>query len=144
VTADQTSLNGPADAGALVAQAAIPADRDRYVRRRFWGKVRRTLGHVPFLEDAIAAFYCATDRATPATVKAILFGALAYFILPFDAIPDFVAGLGYTDDVAVLLAAIRAVAQHITPEHRARARETLDRLSSPSPPSSAAAAGPVG
>ncbi len=141
MTADQTS-RGPAAAGALVAQAAIPADRDRYVRRRFWDKIRRTLGRVPFLEDAIAAFYCATDRATPAAAKATLFAALAYFILPVDTIPDFLAALGYTDDLAVLLAAIRAVVQHITPEHRARARETLERLSSSSP--SSPGTGPIG
>jgi uncharacterized membrane protein YkvA (DUF1232 family) len=105
----------------------------RSVRRGFWDKVRRTIGIVPFLEDAIAAFYCATDPATPSWVKATLFGALAYFILPFDAIPDFIAGLGYTDDLAVLLGAIRAVGSHVNEEHRARARATLERLRGGSP-----------
>ena len=100
----------------------------RSVLRGFWAKVRKTLGVVPFLEEAIAAFYCATDPLTPSWVKATLFGALAYFILPFDAIPDFLVGLGYTDDLAVLLGALRAVGSHVTDEHRARARATLDRL----------------
>jgi uncharacterized membrane protein YkvA (DUF1232 family) len=103
-------------------------DKARLVRRSFWDKVRRTLGLVPFLEDAIAAFYCALDPATPGWVKATLIGALAYFILPFDAIPDFIVGLGYTDDLAVLAGAIKAVGAHITDEHRDRARATLRRL----------------
>jgi len=42
------------------------------------------------------AFYCATDSATPLPIRATLMGALAYFILPFDAIPDILLGLGYT------------------------------------------------
>jgi uncharacterized membrane protein YkvA (DUF1232 family) len=99
------------------------------VRRGFWDKVRATIGRVGFLEEAVAAFYCATDPRTPKWVKATLLGALAYFILPFDGIPDFLVALGYTDDFAVVLGAIRAVSGHVTEEHRERARETLDRIS---------------
>jgi uncharacterized membrane protein YkvA (DUF1232 family) len=99
------------------------------VRRGFWDKVRATLGRVGFLEEAIAAFYCATDPRTPKWVKAVLLGALAYFILPFDGIPDFLIAFGYTDDLAVLLGAIRAVGGHVTDDHRLRAREALARFS---------------
>jgi uncharacterized membrane protein YkvA (DUF1232 family) len=99
------------------------------VRRSFWDKVRKTLGRVGFLEEAIAAFYCATDSRTPAWVKAILIGALAYFILPFDTVPDFLAALGYTDDRAILLGAMQAVGGHITEDHRAKARAALAKLS---------------
>ena len=101
---------------------------ERYVRRRFWDKVKRTLGRVPFLEDAIAAYFCAVDEASPPYVRATLLGALAYFILPVDAIPDLIAGLGFTDDLAVLLAAVRAVGSNITEAHRARARAVVARL----------------
>jgi uncharacterized membrane protein YkvA (DUF1232 family) len=61
---------------------------ERIVQDGFWQKARKTLGRVPFSEDAVAAFYCATDAATPMPVRATLFGALAYFVLPIDAIPD--------------------------------------------------------
>lgn len=101
------------------------ARNERKVRRDFWAKVRATLGRVPFLDEAVAAFFCATDAATPLRVKAVLFGALAYFITPVDMLPDFIALLGYTDDATVLFAAIRAVAPHITDAHRARARRIL-------------------
>ena len=95
------------------------------VRRNFWQKARRTLGRVPFTEDAVAAFYCASDSATPLPIRATLFGALAYFVLPFDAIPDFLLGLGLTDDAAILVAAFTAARMHITDDHRARARAWL-------------------
>ncbi|MBS0537301.1 MAG: DUF1232 domain-containing protein [Proteobacteria bacterium] len=98
---------------------------EQIVREGFWKKARRTLGRVPFTEDAIAGFYCATDSATPLPIRVTLFGALAYFVMPFDVVPDFIAGLGYTDDAAVFLAAFTAASAHITPEHRARARAWL-------------------
>lgn len=91
----------------------------------FWDKVRRTAGKVPFVDEVVAVWYCARDPATPARVKAILFGAVAYFVLPFDVMPDFLAVLGYGDDLAVLLGAIRAVRPHITDDHRDRARAAL-------------------
>ena len=102
----------------------MAADETR-VRQGFWQKARATLGKVPFTEDAVAAFYCATDSATPLPIRATLFGALAYFILPFDAIPDILLGLGYTDDAAIMIAAYTAAKAHITEGHRARAREWL-------------------
>ena len=82
---------------------------------------------LPFAEDLLAAYYCAFDRQTPRHVQAALLGALAYFILPFDFIPDMLPVLGFTDDAAVLAAAIRTVASHITPAHRDAAREMLRR-----------------
>ncbi len=109
-----------------------PVDPAKYARDKaeveagFWEKLRRTLGRVPFAEDAVAAYFCATDTGTPFQVKAILMGALAYFIVPTDMIPDFIAGLGFTDDAAVLAAAIRSVLPHVKARHRARARAVLD------------------
>ena len=101
--------------------------RDRaQVEAGFWGKVRRTLGRVPFVEEAVAAYYCALDRDTPLPVKAVVMGALAYFVLPVDAIPDFIAGLGYTDDAVVFYAALRSIAPHIKDRHRDRARAVLE------------------
>jgi uncharacterized membrane protein YkvA (DUF1232 family) len=102
----------------------LAADEAR-VRQGFWEKARFTLGKVPFTEDAVAAFYCATDSATPLPIRATLFGALAYFILPIDALPDLLLGLGYTDDAAVIVAAFTAAKTHITEAHRDRARAWL-------------------
>lgn len=108
-----------------MSDASELARNETTVRRNFWQKARKNLGRVPFLEDAVAAFYCATDSATPMSIRATLFGALAYFVLPFDVIPDFFIGLGFTDDAAIMVAAFTAARMHITETHRAKAREWL-------------------
>ena len=101
---------------------------DEALRRTFWRKLRGVIARIPFAEDLLAAYYCAFDRATPLPVKATLVGAIAYFILPTDAIPDVLPVIGFTDDAAVLAAALRLVASHITPEHHAVAREKLTAM----------------
>jgi len=98
------------------------------VRREFWQKARRVAARLPFAEDLLAAYYCAFDRATPVQVKAALVGALAYFVLPVDAMPDVLPFLGFTDDAAVLLTALRMVGAHMRPEHRDAARAALARM----------------
>src|SRR5207247_5682282 len=98
------------------------------VRRGFWRKARKVAARLPFAEDLLAAWYCAFDRDTPTHVKAALLGALAYFVLPFDAIPDILPILGFADDAAVLATALRLVAGHMKPEHRAAAQRALARL----------------
>src|SRR5436190_22077445 len=94
------------------------ASDEESVRRGFWPKAKRVARWLPFAEDLLAAYYCTFDQSTPLQVKAALFGALAYFVLPFDLVPDVLPALGYADDAAVLLAALRMVAAHILPEHR--------------------------
>ena len=110
------------------APASHAAADEEQVRRRFWRKLRKLAARLPFAEDLIAAHYCAFDRETPAHVKAALVGALAYFVLPADLIPDVLPVIGYTDDAAMLAAAIKLVASHITPDHREAARRTLMRM----------------
>src|SRR4051812_11453483 len=104
------------------------ATNEERVRREFWRKARRVAARLPFAEDLLAAYYCAFDRATPVQVKAALIGALAYFVLPLDAVPDVLPGVGFTDDAAVLLTALRMVAGHLRPEHHAAARVALARM----------------
>ena len=101
-------------------------DEER-VRREFWHKVRRVAVQLPFAEDLLAAWYCAFDRETPTEVRAALIGALAYFVLPFDAMPDVMPMLGFADDAAVLVTALRLVANHLLPEHRAAAQRAIER-----------------
>ena len=101
---------------------------DSSLRRSFWRKLKRVAAHTPFAEELLAAYYCAFDRDTPLPVKATLVGALAYFILPVDAIPDVLPAIGFTDDAAVLATAIKLVVSHIRPAHREAARSALAKL----------------
>lgn len=98
------------------------------VKQRFWPKLAGTFARLPFSGELVAAYYCAFDPATPLKAKGILLAALAYFILPVDVVPDFIAGLGFTDDMAVIFTAIRVISSHMRPEHRQRAQESLSRF----------------
>ncbi|HSM18934.1 MAG TPA: YkvA family protein [Hyphomicrobiales bacterium] len=106
----------------------VVARNEAKVKRDFWSKLKRYLTRIPFAEDLLAAYYCATDAATPVKAKGLLFAALAYFILPTDLIPDFLAGLGFSDDATVLMMAVAMIRSHMKPEHRAAARKALDDL----------------
>jgi uncharacterized membrane protein YkvA (DUF1232 family) len=95
------------------------------VRAKFWRTARKAARQVPFMDEVVAAYYCALDSRTPMRAKAVLLAALGYFVLPADTIPDVIFGLGFTDDIAVLTAAITAVRAHMTPAHRLAAKEAL-------------------
>jgi uncharacterized membrane protein YkvA (DUF1232 family) len=116
--------------------AALAREKAR-LGREFWPKLRRFAARLPFAEDLVAAYFCAFDRNTPRRVQVALVGALAYFVLPFDVIPDMLPLIGFTDDAAVLATAIRLVAVHITPQHRDAARRVFARAAAPTPHSPA-------
>jgi uncharacterized membrane protein YkvA (DUF1232 family) len=101
------------------------AAREKKVRKGFWKTLRRAVRVIPFSEELVAGYYCALDPKTPPRVRAVLLGALAYFVLPLDAIPDLLAGVGFTDDVTLLVATLALVRSHIKPVHREAARRAL-------------------
>lgn len=109
----------------------MPGDPDTQERQRekvkrgFWPAFKRAVKALPFGEDVVAAYYCVLDPATPTRVRGILLAALAYFVTPIDIIPDFIAGVGFTDDLAVLTMAISSVRSHLKPEHYEKAHEAL-------------------
>ena len=86
----------------------------------FLKKARHFVGYVPFTKDAVAMYFCMIDSRTPVHVKGTIAAALGYFLSPADAIPDVIAGIGFTDDVGVI-ATIATVSAHITDEHRRKA-----------------------
>ena len=99
--------------------------RAKKVKASFWPTFRRAFRQLPFARDVVAGFYCAIDPESPKRVRGILLAALAYFILPFDMIPDILAVVGFSDDIAVLAAAISAVRVHLKPQHYDRADRAL-------------------
>jgi uncharacterized membrane protein YkvA (DUF1232 family) len=115
-----------AEMAAIRAAAAEPGESaERRIRSQFWVRFRRIARHVPYAEDVLAAFYCATDPLTPLRVKAVLFAGLAYLLWPTNLVPRVAIALGVIDEAAVLLVTVRSFGQAIKPEHRARAREVL-------------------
>lgn len=100
------------------------------VRARFWKTVKKAIVAIPFIDEVVAAYYCALDPETPASVRATLLAALAYFVMPFDIVPDFIVGFGFSDDITVLITAIGMVRRHIGEQHLIAAHVALDRLAS--------------
>lgn len=95
------------------------------VRAGFWKTFKKAARQIPFTEDLVAAYFCALDPETPTKAKAVILGALAYFIMPFDTIPDFLALVGFSDDIAVLTLAIATIRSNMTEAHRLAARKAL-------------------
>lgn len=79
------------------------------------------------IEKALLLYYAVRSPATPAWARRVIYGALAYLVLPLDALPDFIPGVGYTDDLSVLAAALAAVAYYITPEVKQQAEQAAKR-----------------
>jgi uncharacterized membrane protein YkvA (DUF1232 family) len=98
------------------------------LRQKFWRKLKREAANIPFLAELLTAHYCAFDRQTPFYVKAALVGAMIYYVVPDDLIPDSIPVIGYADDAAVFAAAFKLLSSHIKPEHREAAQRTLARL----------------
>lgn len=108
-----------------IALPAVLNRNERLTRAALVLKLRRLIGKIPFADDLAAAYYCAIDPFTPLHVRAVLFAAAAYFVMPADMIPDFIAGLGFTDDATVLTTAVTLVGAHIKERHRVLARDLL-------------------
>jgi len=106
---------------------AIKVD-ERRVEGGFWPKLKRVAPRIPFLPDLLSVYYCARDPATPTGAKALLMAAVAYFVLPFDAVPDVLAGVGFTDDAAVIAAVLATLGGVLKSRHRQAARAFIDRL----------------
>lgn len=98
------------------------------VKAAFWPKVGRVAARIPFANQMISVYYAARDPETPLAAKGVMMGALAYFVLPMDAIPDILAGIGFTDDAAVITAVIATMGANIRKRHREAAERALERL----------------
>jgi len=98
------------------------------VRRDFWAKLKHFAGQVPFVEDVVAAYYCALDPATPMRVRGILLAAFVYFIFRFRTCPLRWLGrlpdLGFTDDSAVV-SAVFGLSSHITSKRLPRPQQRV-------------------
>lgn len=115
------------------AKALVPAVvrvNETRVKHGFWPKITRTAARIPFADQALAAWYAARDPETPLAAKGMIFAGLAYFVMPIDTIPDVFAGIGFTDDAAVIAALLATVGANIKRRHRDQAEEAVKRLKS--------------
>lgn len=136
--ADSANPSGAGPKAGFDATATIDPDKalvpavvrvnEVRVQQGFWPKFQRIAARAPFAKDLLSVFYAARDPDTPFRAKGMMLAALAYFVLPADAVPDILAGVGYTDDVAVLLAMMGLLSNHVKPKHKQAARDVVQRI----------------
>ena len=127
---------GKSDKATTAAMSAVKHGADylqknpdaiKKILTEFPGKLSESSGKITFATQATAMYYALRDPKTSLRVKALIAAALAYFIMPFDVIPDWIVGIGFTDDLAVVLMVLRQLAGSITEEHYELARRRLQR-----------------
>jgi uncharacterized membrane protein YkvA (DUF1232 family) len=111
-------------------KAELAKYQSEYSEPKFWDKMKEIIKSASkaVISKALLLYYVLQSPDVPLQHKATIIGALGYLILPIDLIPDFIAVIGYTDDVAALTAAYRIVKFSITPEIEARAKAKADKL----------------
>ncbi|MEZ2235310.1 DUF1232 domain-containing protein [Microcoleus sp.] len=98
-----------------------------YSDETFWAKLKKfalTAGK-EVVEKALILYYTAQNPNVPGWAKGVVIGALTYFISPVDAIPDVLVGIGFTDDLGVLLAAIATVSVYINADTKQQAKQKM-------------------
>ena len=102
-----------------------------YSDNRFWKKVERVAKKVgaTVLSPVFTLYYMLQDDKVSLQHKAYIVGALGYFILPIDLIPDGILPvIGFTDDIAVMTLVLKLVKDSITPEIKARANARVSEI----------------
>lgn len=108
----------------------LPKYREHYSERAFTEKLKNfaTKAGSKVVYFALLLYYTLSDPKTPKRYRAVIIGALGYFILPVDLLPDFIPFTGMADDWAALIAAVTYVTSAITPEIRLKAQARLEEI----------------
>jgi uncharacterized membrane protein YkvA (DUF1232 family) len=122
------NVNDVLDPAKALVPATVRVNEER-VERGFLPKIRKVAAKVPFAADALSVWWCARDPETPTAAKGMMLAALAYFVLPTDALPDILPVIGFTDDAAVFAALMAILGRTLKPRHKEAARAFLQRLS---------------
>ena len=93
----------------------------------FWNKVKNFALKAgrEVIEKALWLYYAAQQPSTPAWARTVIYGALAYFVLPVDAMPDAIPVAGFTDDLGALVAALGTVSMYVTDQVKQMASEKM-------------------
>ena len=104
-----------------------------YSEDGFWNKITSVLKSAGLvtLYKALQLYYVLQESSCPAHIKAAILGALGYFILPIDVVPDFIPGVGFGDDLVVITAALLMAQAYVDEEVKRKARDKLDDLFGP-------------
>ena len=102
----------------------------KYSEEGLWDKIRDSVmsAGLALIYKALQLFYVAQSPDCPMKVKAGIYGALGYFISPFDLIPDAVPVVGFSDDASAIGLALLLAQMYITEEVKAKARSKMQEI----------------
>lgn len=109
------------------ALAPVTVYEGHYTSPSFWSKLGAyaSVAGREVVEKALYLYYAAQNPEMPAWARTVVFGALGYFIMPADAVPDFIPAVGFSDDLGALAFALTIVIMHVTPAVKEKARAKL-------------------
>ena len=119
------------EAVAEVTDKLNDAEKEEIIQNNFLPKVQKFASKLPFVKDLLAGYYCMIDGKTPKPIKAAILIPLVYFVVPADAVPDFIPMAGYSDDIVVWLGAVKLFGDYIKASHYGSADAILQRDSIP-------------
>lgn len=111
-----------------ISEEEIKGYRRNYSEAGFWDKIKKhgkTAG-AKVVYRALKLYYAAASKKTPIGIKALIYGALGYFIFPVDLVPDIIPVVGFADDLVALGTAIASAHAYITDEVRQQAKDKLE------------------
>ncbi len=105
----------------------LQESQKHYSEEGLWQKILKVAkkAGIKVIYLALVLYYTANASTTPPKQKGMIYGALGYFILPIDLIPDTIPVAGYTDDLAALIACASIVLTYVTPEILQKAQDKL-------------------
>lgn len=112
---------------AKVAPKNLVPYRKHYNEDSFWKKLAKVAGKAgeKLVYLALILYYELMDPNISMKDKGIIIGALGYFILPLDLLPDFIPAVGFADDLSAVIAAYKTIKNNITPEVEENAKRKL-------------------
>ena len=109
---------------------AVKGKDAQWSKKKFWQKLlhySKKAGK-EVLEKALLLYYVAQSDHVPKSVKALIFGALGYFMSTLDGIPDITPMIGFVDDLGIMAAVLALVASKINPDIQQKVDEKLARF----------------
>lgn len=118
-----------ADQGFKFSENELVKYGGQFKESNFWTKLAKAAKRLgsTLVEKVLTLYYSLRDDNTPVWAKTVIYGALGYFLMPFDLLPDFIPAVGFTDDMGAIISALSIVAFYVTDEHKKMAKEQMEK-----------------
>ncbi len=111
----------------LIIKKFQESEKEEFNEISFWEKVKKVAkkAGLKVIYVALLLYYVMVAKSTSITDRALICGALAYFVSPIDILPDFLPCIGFADDLIILLFVLGLIKYNITDEIKDQAKTKL-------------------